>query len=70
MPEYRAFLVGPDGHFHSSQVLDAPDDDQAIEAAKPLVDGHDVEVWHRDRKVTVLTHKSEEPAKPFNPPNV
>ena len=54
MPEYRAFLVGPDGHFHSAQVIEAVDDAAAVEAAKPRVDGHDVEVWQRDRKITVL----------------
>ena len=59
MPEYRAYLIGLDGHFHSSTAIEAPDDDAAVEAAKPLVDGHDVEIWQRDRKITVLSHKSE-----------
>lgn len=57
MPEYRAYLIGPDGHFHSSKVIEAPDDDAAVVAAKPLVDGHDVEVWLRDRKITVLARE-------------
>jgi hypothetical protein len=57
--EYRAYIVGDDGHFHSSTVIEAPDDDAALEAAKPLVDGHDVEVWERDRKVAILPHKSK-----------
>ena len=55
MPEYRAFLVDSDGHFHSARVIDAPNDDAAVEAAKPLVDGCDVEVWQRDRKIAVLS---------------
>ena len=28
-------------------------------ATKPLVDGHDVEVWQRDRKVAVLPREPE-----------
>ena len=59
MPDYRAYLVDQDGHFHSAIPIEAPDDVAAVEAAKPLVDGHDVEVWQRDRKVTVPPHKPE-----------
>jgi hypothetical protein len=59
MPEYRAFLVGSDGHFHSSQGLEAPDDQAAVEAAKSLVNGFDVEVWLRDRKVAILKHETK-----------
>ena len=51
MPEYRAYLIGPDGHFFSAVELEAPDDEEAISAAKQLVDGHDVELWQRDRKI-------------------
>jgi hypothetical protein len=51
MPEYRAYIVGQDGHFYSSKSLDCPDDVGASEAAKQLVDGHDVELWQRDRMV-------------------
>jgi hypothetical protein len=51
MPDYRAYLIGSDGHFYRSIALDAQDDAAAIAAAKQLVDGHDVEVWQRDRKI-------------------
>jgi hypothetical protein len=27
MPEYRAYLIGPDGHFHSSSAIEARDDE-------------------------------------------
>jgi hypothetical protein len=54
MPEYRAYLIGSDGHFFLSEVIEAADDAAAVEAAKPLVDGHDIELWQRDRKITVL----------------
>lgn len=54
MPDYRAYLIGPDGHFFSSEPIAASGDAAALEAAKPLVDGHDIWVWQRDRKVAVL----------------
>jgi hypothetical protein len=57
MPDYRAYLVGSDGHFFKSVVLDAPDEAAAVEAAKQLVDGHDVELWQRDRKIAKFEHK-------------
>ena len=45
MPEYRAYIVGTDGHFKSSEVIDASDDDRALLIAEKLVDGNDVELW-------------------------
>jgi hypothetical protein len=57
MPDYRAYLVGSDGHFHKSVVLDEPDDTAAIAAARQLVDGHDVELWQRDRKIAEFAQK-------------
>jgi hypothetical protein len=33
MPDYRAHLIGSDGHFYKLIVLDAPDDAAAIAAA-------------------------------------
>ena len=51
MPEYRVYVVGTDGHFFHSHALDCPDDDAAMEEAKQLVDGFDVELWQRARKI-------------------
>jgi hypothetical protein len=54
MPDYRAYIVGIDGHFNfiSAEFLhNHPDDTTAIEAAKKLLDGHDIELWHGDRFV-------------------
>jgi hypothetical protein len=33
------------------------DDAAAVEQAKQLLDGHDIELWQLDRKVTMLDHK-------------
>jgi hypothetical protein len=52
MAEYRAFIIGIDGRFLRAIELACPDDDKAKEYAKQLVDGHDVELWQGDRKIT------------------
>ena len=57
MPEYRVYVIGSDGHFRSSLELECADDDEAMEQAKMLVDGHDVELWQRARKVARFDHK-------------
>jgi hypothetical protein len=45
MCHYRAYVVGRDGHFMKSVILDFADDGAAIESAKRLVDDHDIELW-------------------------
>jgi len=59
MPDYRVYIIGHDGHFMKSERLDCADDAAAIEAAKQLVDGHDIELWQRDRRIARLDAKSE-----------
>jgi hypothetical protein len=59
VPDYRAYLIGSDGHFFKSVVLDEPDEAAAVAAAKQLVDGHDVELWQRDRKIAKFEHKTK-----------
>jgi hypothetical protein len=55
MPEYRAYIVGRDGHFTGFEPLLCGDDAHAIEKAKRLVDDHDVELWSGERLVTRLS---------------
>ena len=52
MSHYRAHVVGRDGHFMKSVILDFADDGAAFESAKRLVDEHDIELWRRDRMIT------------------
>ena len=54
MSDYRAYIVGPDGHFQTFEVIDAADDDGALKAAEKLTGGHIVELWQLDRKIAVL----------------
>jgi hypothetical protein len=56
MAEYRAYLVDSDGHFYDVVPLICVDDAEAMEKAKPLAVGHDVELWQLDRKIATLKH--------------
>ena len=57
MPRYRAYLIETDNRVHSYRAVDAESDEEALEAAKRLVDGHDVEVWLLDRMVGRLNRQ-------------
>jgi len=59
MPEYRVYVIGEDGHFQKSIPLVCTGDDEARQHAEQLVDGHDVELWHRDRKIATFERKSK-----------
>ena len=56
MLDYRVYLIGSDGHFYNAVPLKlkCTNDDEAIEKARQLVDGHDVELWQLDRKVAAF----------------
>jgi len=57
--EYRAYVIGPDGHFLWSNEFVAADDDAAREHAQQFVDGHDIELWNGGRFVATLKSSSE-----------
>ena len=57
MQEYRAFVIGPDGHVALRYDFSAADDEAARAYAKRYVDGYDVEVWQLERRVAVIPHK-------------
>ena len=58
MPEYRVYVVGSDGHFINAFELECADDTEAMERAKQLVNGHEIELCQRVRKITVLRRTS------------
>jgi hypothetical protein len=47
--EYRAYLIGPDGHIINRVDIRASDQQEARRLAKRVVDGHAVELWQADR---------------------
>jgi hypothetical protein len=55
--EYRAYIIGPDGHILRRIDLFCVDDDAAKKQAKQLVDGHDVELWQLDRQIAEFKHE-------------
>ena len=61
MSYYRVYIVGQDGHFIDAINLNCADDGAAIESAKQLVDGRDIELWQEGRMVTKLV--SSNPAQ-------
>jgi hypothetical protein len=54
MKEYRAYLIGSDGHFTSREGFVAVDDDAAIGTAQRFARLCDVEVWQAARKVGLI----------------
>ena len=62
MRDYRAYILGIDGHRFMKVkdfLSDQPDDAAALSAAKRLVDGHDVELWECGRLVARLSPDGE-----------
>jgi hypothetical protein len=61
MAEYRAYMVGIDGHFIGFDPLICGSDSEAIEKAKRLLGGHDLELWCGPRLVIRLEHEPHQP---------
>jgi hypothetical protein len=57
MPEYRAYILAPDGHIQRRVEMVCDHDDAAMERAKQLVDGHDVELSQGTRELARSFHK-------------
>jgi hypothetical protein len=55
MPDYRAYLIDTNDRVILRKELVAPSDEAALETARQYVDGADVEVWQRARKVGRLS---------------
>jgi hypothetical protein len=52
--EYRAFIVGQDGHFASCRTFCCTGDAEAIVWTKQLLDGREVELWSGERFIVRL----------------
>ncbi len=59
MAEYRAYIIETDGRFMRAIELVCPDGEKAIEYARQLMDGHDVELWQGDRRIDRFNHTHE-----------
>lgn len=57
MSNFRAYVIGHDGHIVQRIDLDqCQDENEAREVAKRLVDGHDVELWELARRIERFRH--------------
>jgi hypothetical protein len=55
MRNYRAYILGGDGHIvHRVDLLGCENDELATHRASLLVDGHTVELWDGDRKIATF----------------
>ena len=54
MPEYRAYIVGEDGHFIGYEPMVCANDNEATEKAKPLSNRGPVELWSGPHLVVLL----------------
>ena len=59
MVDYRAYFVGSDGHFVRFVGLSCSDDAEAIEQARRLIEGQDIEVWSGERFIIRLLKKPD-----------
>lgn len=57
--DYRAYVLSDDGHITAVHELDCADDEEAKQKAAQLLDGHDLEVWYRGRKIALLKHEAQ-----------
>ncbi|CAN7543276.1 hypothetical protein LJR220_004904 [Bradyrhizobium sp. LjRoot220] len=56
MDGYYAYIIDADGHVINRVDLAFEHEEDAAERAQGLVDGHDVELWQRDRKIATFSH--------------
>jgi hypothetical protein len=69
MPDYRAYILGREGHrfaIVAEFARDHADDSTAQLAAKQLVHGHGVELWDGGRLVARFDHKTGNPRDDFS----
>jgi hypothetical protein len=54
MGDYRAFVLGEDGHIYEARAFEAASDEVAVKAARSLMNRQGIEIWQLDRKVAIL----------------
>ena len=58
MFDYRVYIVGHRGHFIDVVKIDCVDDAEATVKAQQFMDGHDIELWQRGRRVGLFRRDS------------
>jgi hypothetical protein len=60
MSDYRVYVIGSDGRFDKAIHLYCRDDNAAIESAKQFINGHDIELWQRDRRIARFDNRPKD----------
>jgi len=58
MSDYRAYAIGPDGHFIKVEPMSCENDEEAIARARALAKEYPIEIWSGDRFVVRLDRAS------------
>lgn len=56
MTAYRLYSLDGANKVASAQWFDADDDEKAVELARTMMDGHDIELWQGSRLVARIPH--------------
>ena len=59
MPEYRIYTIADDGRVWSAEDIEYRNDQDAIQKARRIIHGHDVELWERGRFIARLPGRRE-----------
>jgi hypothetical protein len=57
MPEYRIYSIGLDGHATTADDFECASDQDAIKKTLRVAEGHDIELWERDRFIVRMFSK-------------
>lgn len=57
VPIYRVYTFEHNRHIAARAEIDCANDEDATDKAKQLLDGHDIEVWEKDRFVAFFKSK-------------
>ena len=61
MEEYRAYIIGPNGHIINRVDICCSDQSEARRLAKVAVNGHAVELWQTNRLIERFEPSSRAP---------
>jgi hypothetical protein len=57
---YRAYVLDDEGHITGVHEMNCANDEEARQKAAQLLDGHELEVWNRQRRVARLKPQTKQ----------
>ena len=59
MRKYRVYFIDRGAHLSfPPEIIKSENDKGAVEKARRLIDRHDIELWHDDRLVAIISSRS------------